>query len=79
MVIVFEALRLLTEETKTKPMPVSYASSGVVLGPSSDYAVGGPLPVGREYHRPVTLYGVFKICKISFGRTISSRPWVCGL
>lgn len=59
---VFEAVRLLAEETKTKPVPVSYASSGAVLGPSSDYAAGGPLPAERDYHRPRTLYGVFKLC-----------------
>lgn len=59
---VFEAVKALAAQEGTAPVPVSYASSGAVLGPSSDYAAGGPLPAERDYHRPRTLYGVFKLC-----------------
>mmetsp|Transcript_106284 Transcript_106284/g.317608 ORF Transcript_106284/g.317608 Transcript_106284/m.317608 type:complete len:353 (+) Transcript_106284:100-1158(+) len=59
---VFEAARLLAEREGARPVPVAYASSGAVLGPSSDYAAGGALPAERDYHRPRTLYGVFKLC-----------------
>mmetsp|Transcript_3324 Transcript_3324/g.6538 ORF Transcript_3324/g.6538 Transcript_3324/m.6538 type:complete len:353 (-) Transcript_3324:54-1112(-) len=59
---VFEAVKALAAEQGAAPVPVSYASSGAVLGPSSDYAAGAPLPAERDYHRPRTLYGVFKLC-----------------
>jgi len=59
---VFEAVRQLAAQENADPVPVVYASSGAVLGPSSDYAAGGPLPAERDYHRPRTLYGVFKLC-----------------
>ena len=36
---------------KGAAVPVAYASSGAVLGPSSDYAAGAPLPAERDYHR----------------------------
>ncbi|CAK9022899.1 60S ribosomal protein L10a [Durusdinium trenchii] len=59
---VFEAVKALAEQGAGKVVPVAYASSGAVLGPSSDYASGAPLPAERDYHRPRTLYGVFKLC-----------------
>lgn len=59
---IFEAVRELAAAGGTPPVPISYASSGAVLGPSSDYAAGGPLPSERDYHKPRTLYGVFKLC-----------------
>lgn len=59
---VFEAVRELAMREGVPPVPVAYASSGAVLGPSSDYAAGAPLPAERDYHRPRTLYGVFKLC-----------------
>jgi len=59
---IFEAVKELAAAEGKPPIPVSYASSGAVLGPSSDYAAGGPLPSERDYHRPRTLYGVFKLC-----------------
>lgn len=59
---IFEAVRQLAEKEKSSPAPIAYASSGAVLGPSSDYAAGGALPAERDYHRPRTLYGVFKLC-----------------
>jgi nucleoside-diphosphate-sugar epimerase len=59
---VFEAVKALASQQGAPPIPVAYASSGAVLGPSSDYAAGGPLPAERDYHRPRTLYGVFKLC-----------------
>jgi len=59
---VFEAVRALAAQQKQAPIPVSYASSGAVLGPSSDYPAGAPLPAERNYHRPRTLYGVYKLC-----------------
>lgn len=58
---VFEAVRALAAQEKKPPVPVSYASSGAVLGPSQDYAAGAPLPAERDYHRPRTMYGVFKL------------------
>ena len=54
---VFEAVRALG-----RLVPVAYASSGAVLGPSEDYAQGEPLPAERDYHKPRTLYGAFKLC-----------------
>eukprot|EP00418_Pyrodinium_bahamense_P001950 CAMPEP_0179023024 /NCGR_PEP_ID=MMETSP0796-20121207/6715_1 /TAXON_ID=73915 /ORGANISM="Pyrodinium bahamense, Strain pbaha01" /LENGTH=352 /DNA_ID=CAMNT_0020718919 /DNA_START=12 /DNA_END=1071 /DNA_ORIENTATION=- len=59
---IFDAVRALAEQEKAEPVPVAYASSGAVLGPSSDYAAGTALPAERDYHRPRTLYGVFKLC-----------------
>jgi len=59
---VFEAVKALAAEQGAAPIPVTYASSGAVLGPSSDYAGGAPLPAERDYHRPRTMYGVFKLC-----------------
>lgn len=59
---IFEAVRELAAQEGKAPIPVSYASSGAVLGPSSDYAAGGPLPAERDYHRPRNIYGVFKLC-----------------
>eukprot|EP00930_Biecheleria_cincta_P007745 TRINITY_DN109012_c0_g1_i1.p1 TRINITY_DN109012_c0_g1~~TRINITY_DN109012_c0_g1_i1.p1 ORF type:complete len:355 (+),score=57.41 TRINITY_DN109012_c0_g1_i1:24-1088(+) len=59
---VFEAVRELAVREGVPPVPVAYASSGAVLGPSSDYAAGAALPAERDYHRPRTLYGVFKLC-----------------
>ena len=38
---------------KGAAVPVAYASSGAVLGPSSDYSAGAPLPAERDYHRRV--------------------------
>ena len=40
---------------KGAAVPVAYASSGAVLGPSSDYAAGAPLPAERDYHRQLFL------------------------
>lgn len=54
---VFEAVRALGGQ-----VPVAYASSGAVLGPSGDYAGAARLPAERDYHKPRTLYGVFKLC-----------------
>eukprot|EP00445_Apocalathium_hangoei_P000977 CAMPEP_0203841386 /NCGR_PEP_ID=MMETSP0359-20131031/1354_1 /ASSEMBLY_ACC=CAM_ASM_000338 /TAXON_ID=268821 /ORGANISM="Scrippsiella Hangoei, Strain SHTV-5" /LENGTH=350 /DNA_ID=CAMNT_0050755787 /DNA_START=39 /DNA_END=1091 /DNA_ORIENTATION=+ len=65
---VFEAVRLLAAETKTQPVPVVYASSAAVLGPSSDYADGASLPAERDNHKPRTMYGVFKLCNEGMGR-----------
>mmetsp|Transcript_60116 Transcript_60116/g.143258 ORF Transcript_60116/g.143258 Transcript_60116/m.143258 type:complete len:354 (-) Transcript_60116:91-1152(-) len=59
---IFEAIRALAARDGVKPIPVAYASSGAVLGPSSDYAAGSPLPAEKNNHRPRTLYGVFKLC-----------------
>jgi len=59
---VFEAVRALAAEQGAAPVPVAYASSAAVLGPSADYAGGGPLPAQRDCHMPRTLYGVFKLC-----------------
>lgn len=59
---VFEAVRALAAQEGGGPVPVAYASSGAVLGPSADYQASGPLAAEREYHRPRTLYGVFKLC-----------------
>lgn len=59
---VFEAVRALATEQGSAPVPVVYASSGAVLGPSSDYAGGASLPAERDFHKPRTLYGVFKLC-----------------
>mmetsp|Transcript_30953 Transcript_30953/g.90205 ORF Transcript_30953/g.90205 Transcript_30953/m.90205 type:complete len:357 (+) Transcript_30953:68-1138(+) len=59
---VFQAVKKLAEQERAETIPVVYASSAAVLGPSSDYAAGGPLPAERDYHRPRTLYGVFKLC-----------------
>jgi len=61
-VSVFEAVKKLAEAQGGAPIPVSYASSAAVLGPSSDYSPGGPLPAEQDYHMPRTLYGVFKLC-----------------
>lgn len=65
---VFEAVRALAAEQGAPPVPVSYASSGAVLGPSSDYDVGAPLSAERDCHRPRTMYGVFKLCNEGMGR-----------
>lgn len=59
---IFEAVKALSAQEGKTPVPVSYASTGAVLGPSSDYAGGAPLPAERDYHRPRTMYGVFKLC-----------------
>eukprot|EP00928_Gymnodinium_smaydae_P064775 TRINITY_DN48038_c0_g1_i1.p1 TRINITY_DN48038_c0_g1~~TRINITY_DN48038_c0_g1_i1.p1 ORF type:complete len:380 (-),score=98.98 TRINITY_DN48038_c0_g1_i1:80-1153(-) len=60
---VFEAAKQVAAELGTAPAPVAYASSGAVLGPTSDYPAGGAaLPAERDYHKPRTLYGVFKLC-----------------
>lgn len=59
---IFEAVKELAAAEGKPPVPVCYASSGAVLGPSSDYAFGGPLPSERDYHKPRTMYGVFKLC-----------------
>lgn len=59
---VFEAVKALAVQQGAAPVPVAYASSGAVLGPSADYAGGAPLPAERDYHRPRTMYGVFKLC-----------------
>merc|ERR1712087_917999 len=59
---VFEAVKALAAQEGKPPIPVSYASSGAVLGPSSDYAAGAPLPAERDYHRPRNIYGVYKLC-----------------
>mmetsp|Transcript_1280 Transcript_1280/g.3117 ORF Transcript_1280/g.3117 Transcript_1280/m.3117 type:complete len:350 (-) Transcript_1280:164-1213(-) len=59
---VFEAVRALAAAQGKAPIPVSYASSAAVLGPSSDYKSGSELPAESDYHKPRTLYGVFKLC-----------------
>ncbi|CAJ1412978.1 unnamed protein product [Effrenium voratum] len=59
---VFEAVKALAERQGTAPAPVAYASSGAVLGPSSDYGSRAALSAETDYHRPRTLYGVFKLC-----------------
>ena len=48
---VISLLVLETTQGAGKVVPVAYASSGAVLGPSSDYASGAPLPAERDYHR----------------------------
>jgi len=61
---VFEAVRALSETANGAPaVPVVYASSAAVLGPSSDYGpAGAALPAEQHPHRPRTLYGVLKLC-----------------
>lgn len=63
---VFEAARALAAETgggAAAAVPVAYASSAAVLGPTSDYPTPAALlPAERDNHKPRTLYGVFKLC-----------------
>ncbi|CAJ1336747.1 unnamed protein product [Effrenium voratum] len=68
---VFEAVKALAERQGTAPAPVAYASSGAVLGPSSDYGSRAALSAETDYHRPRTLYGVFKLCNEG---TVGLRP-----
>mmetsp|Transcript_36100 Transcript_36100/g.58264 ORF Transcript_36100/g.58264 Transcript_36100/m.58264 type:complete len:366 (+) Transcript_36100:92-1189(+) len=62
---IFEAVRALASHdalaAASVPVPVVYASSAAVLGPSSDYAQGTLLPAERDNHMPRTLYGVLKL------------------
>lgn len=58
---VFEAIKALAAEQRSAPIPVAYASSAAVLGPSMDYPAG-PIPAEQHYHKPRTLYGVMKLC-----------------
>lgn len=60
---VFEAVRALETASGAPAVPVVYASSAAVLGPSSDYGpAGAALPAEEHPHRPRTLYGVLKLC-----------------
>lgn len=81
---VFEAAKALGEKQGGPPPMVVYASSAAVLGPKEDYA---QIPVPDDvYHKPRTLYGVFKIAnegtaRIYFQdhkiRSIGLRPLTC--
>ena len=53
-------------------VPVAYASSGAVLGPSSDYSAGAPLPAERDYHRRL-------LCLESFCERIVQFLWAVQL
>lgn len=60
---VFEAVHFFADQQNSDPIPISYASSAAVLGPTSDYPDGGKnLPAESHVHKPRTLYGVYKLC-----------------
>jgi len=80
---VFEAAKALGEKNGSPPMVV-YASSAAVLGPKADYTET-PVP-DDVYHKPRTLYGVFKIANEGTARiyyqdhkirSIGLRPLTC--
>lgn len=80
---VFEAAVKLKEATGTAPQVV-YASSAAILGPKEDYATT-PVP-DDQYHKPKTLYGVFKLCNEGTARiyaqdhginSVGLRPYTC--
>jgi len=83
---VFEAAKALGEKRggADKAPMVVYASSAAVLGPAADYE---QIPVPDDvYHKPRTLYGVFKIANEGTARiyyqdhkirSIGLRPLTC--
>ncbi|EDQ92020.1 uncharacterized protein MONBRDRAFT_35821 [Monosiga brevicollis MX1] len=81
---VFEAVRLLAAETGQSPIRIAYASSAAVLGPKADYT-NPPVP-DDFYHKPATIYGVFKLANEGSARlywqdhkipSVGLRPLTC--
>ncbi|EGD79250.1 NAD-dependent epimerase/dehydratase [Salpingoeca rosetta] len=81
---VFEAAKALREVTGGKPPMIVYASSAAVLGPPSAYTET-PVP-DDYYHKPGTIYGVFKLCNEGCARlywqdhqmpSVGLRPLTC--
>eukprot|EP00049_Salpingoeca_infusionum_P005382 m.91570 g.91570 ORF g.91570 m.91570 type:complete len:376 (+) comp12951_c0_seq6:73-1200(+) len=81
---VFEAAKALKAAKGGVACTVVYASSAAVLGPASDYTESN-LP-DDFYHKPATIYGVFKIANEGTGRiywndhqipSVALRPLTC--
>lgn len=83
---VFEAARAQKDANDGVAPTVIYASSAAVLGPKTDYPEAD-VPVKDDYyHKPRTIYGVYKICNEGCARiyyqdhgvkSVGLRPLTC--